>query len=188
MIVSAASRMVSAISFGVFCRAAPSTSAIIRSTNDSPGLRRDLHDDPVGQHGRAAGDRRCGRRPTRGSTGADSPVMADSSTVAMPSTTSPSPGIDLARLDDHEVADPQLGAGHLAPRRRRRAAGARRSPSWCARSDSACALPRPSATASARLANSTVNHSHTAISQANTLGSAIAKTGDQHRARPRRRT
>jgi len=31
------------------------------------------------------------------------------------------------------------------------------------RSDSACALPRPSATASAKLANSTVNHSHTMI-------------------------
>src|SRR3954462_5354901 len=31
-------RMWSAISFGVFCLAAPSTSAIIRSRNDSPGL------------------------------------------------------------------------------------------------------------------------------------------------------
>src|SRR6202021_858827 len=31
------------------------------------------------------------------------------------------------------------------------------------RSDSACALPRPSATASAKLANSTVNHSHRMI-------------------------
>ena len=36
-IVSAASRMFSAISFGVLRRDAPSTSAIIRSTNDSPG-------------------------------------------------------------------------------------------------------------------------------------------------------
>ena len=38
MIVSAASRMSSAISFGVFCRLAPSTSAIIRSRKVSPGL------------------------------------------------------------------------------------------------------------------------------------------------------
>ena len=56
------------------------------------GLGGDLHDDPVRQHGGAAGDR--GRSPPDSrTTGADSPVMADSSTVAMPSTTSPSPGM-----------------------------------------------------------------------------------------------
>ena len=38
MIVSPDSRIVSAISFGVFCRAAPSTSAIMRSMNVSPGF------------------------------------------------------------------------------------------------------------------------------------------------------
>ena len=37
MIVSVASRMVRAISLGVFWRAAPSTSAIIRSRKVSPG-------------------------------------------------------------------------------------------------------------------------------------------------------
>ena len=36
--VIATSRMVSAISFGVFWRFAPSTIAIMRSRNDSPGL------------------------------------------------------------------------------------------------------------------------------------------------------
>ena len=36
--VKPTSRMCRAISFGVFCRAAPSTSAIIRSRNDSPGF------------------------------------------------------------------------------------------------------------------------------------------------------
>ena len=41
---------------------------------------------------------------------------------------------------------------------------------------SAWARPRPSATASARFAKTTVNHSHTATSQANTLGSTIAET------------
>ena len=39
-----------------------------------------------------------------------------------------------------------------------------------ARRDAAWALPRPSATASARLANTTVSHSQTVIDQANTLG------------------
>ena len=51
--------MLSAISFGVFCRSAPSTSAIIRSRNVSPGFARDPHDDLVGQHAGAAGDRRA---------------------------------------------------------------------------------------------------------------------------------
>ena len=40
----------------------------------------------------------------------------------------------------------------------------------------ACALPRPSATASAKLANSTVSHSQPAISQPNSVGSATART------------
>ena len=57
MMVSAASRMFSAISFGVFCRLAPSTRAIIRSMKVSPGFWVILHDDPVGQHRGAAGDR-----------------------------------------------------------------------------------------------------------------------------------
>ncbi len=43
------------------------------------------------------------------------------------------------------------------------------------RSVSACALPRPSATASARLAKITVSHSHTTISQANQDGSTMAR-------------
>src|ERR1044072_3220850 len=37
MMVMPASRMLSAISFGVFCRAAPSTSAIMRSMKVEPG-------------------------------------------------------------------------------------------------------------------------------------------------------
>ena len=40
-----------------------------------------------------------------------------------------------------------------------------------ARNAAACALPRPSATASARLAKSTVSQSHTAMSPANNDGS-----------------
>ena len=44
------------------------------------------------------------------------------------------------------------------------------------RSASACALPRPSATASARLAKTTVSHSHMVISQSKTPPSLIART------------
>src|SRR4249919_1524531 len=43
------------------------------------------------------------------------------------------------------------------------------------RSDSACAFPRPSATASARLAKMTVSHSHTTVSHANHDGLMIAR-------------
>ncbi len=45
-----------------------------------------------------------------------------------------------------------------------------------ARSAAAWALPRPSATASARLAKTTVSHSHTTVAQANHEGSPIAST------------
>ena len=44
------------------------------------------------------------------------------------------------------------------------------------RSVAAWALPRPSATASARLAKTTVSHSQTVIAQANTDGSITART------------
>ncbi|RPK52623.1 hypothetical protein EES39_01235 [Streptomyces sp. ADI92-24] len=92
MIVRDASRMLSAISFGVLCRAAPSTSAIIRSMKVSPGfeviftmIRSESTLVPPVTADRSPPDSRI--------TGADSPVMADSSTLAMPSTTSPSPGM-----------------------------------------------------------------------------------------------
>ena len=39
-------------------------------------------------------------------TGADSPVIAASLTEATPSITSPSDGIDVAGLDQHDVARP----------------------------------------------------------------------------------
>ena len=93
MIVSPASRMLSAISFGVFWRLAPSTSAIIRSRKLSPGFgvtRTTISSDstrvPPVTAERSPPDSRI--------TGADSPVIADSSTLAMPS-------IDLAVAGDH---------------------------------------------------------------------------------------
>ena len=104
-------------------------------------------------------------------TGADSPVMADSSTDAMPSITSPSPGISspgptthrspIFRSVDATLLIEPSGWRTLAivsERVRRRV--------------SAWALPRPSATASAKFANSTVNHSHTAMRPANAVGVA----------------
>ncbi|RPK43553.1 hypothetical protein EES37_17080 [Streptomyces sp. ADI91-18] len=91
MTVRAASRMLSAISFGVFCRVAPSTSAIMRSMKLFPErevTRTTIESDrtvvPPVTPDRSPPDSR--------STGADSPVTADSSTIAAPSTTSPSAG------------------------------------------------------------------------------------------------
>ena len=86
------SRTVSAISFGVFCRFAPSTRPIMRSRNEWPGsapMRTTMRSEstlvpPV------TAER---SPPLSRMTGADSPVTADSSTEAMPSITSPSPGM-----------------------------------------------------------------------------------------------
>ena len=108
-------------------------------------------------------------------TGADSPVMADSSTDAMPSTTSPSPGMrspgpTTQRSPIFSSCD---GTSTTDPSGRR---------TWATvservlRSVSACALPRPSATASAKLANSTVNHSQIVTSVANPSVSRIASS------------
>ena len=155
MIVRPASRIDRAISFGVFCRSAPSTRAIIRSRNVSPGLaviRTTISSDstrvPPVTAERSPPDSRI--------TGADSPVIADSSTVAMPSTTSPSPGITSPRRHDAEspISSCDDGTSTSAPPSRR---------TWATvslrvlRSVAAWALPRPSAIASAKLANSTVN-------------------------------
>ncbi len=52
-----ASRMLSAISFGVFCRARALDEADHPVDERLTGLRRDAHHDAVGQHARAAGDR-----------------------------------------------------------------------------------------------------------------------------------
>ena len=97
-------------------------------------------------------------------------------------------GNHLAGLDDDVVAEPQVGRGDLllgrqsraVPESSRRAARHRLRP--VRRSVSACALPRPSATASARLAKTTVSQSHTAIDQPNTDGSLTASTVREDRA------
>ena len=127
MIVSDASRMFSAISFGVFCRLAPSTSAIIRSMKLSPGFCVIVDDDAVGQHLGAAGDRgpvtaglanhRC--RLAGDGRLVDAGDAVDDVAVA---------GDRLAGLDDDEVALQELRS--------------RRPPGCCAR--------RPSCPASSR--------------------------------------
>src|SRR6202171_5606410 len=92
MMVRPASRILSAISFGVFCRSAPSTSLIMRSMKVDPCaavIRTRIQSDstcvPRVPAERSPPDSRI--------TGADSPVIAASLTEAMPSTTSPSEGI-----------------------------------------------------------------------------------------------
>ena len=90
--VNAASTIASASSFGVRCRFAPSTSAIILSRNDSPGAavtRTRMASDST----RVPPVTPLRSPPPSRTTGALSPVMADSSTAATPSTTSPSAGI-----------------------------------------------------------------------------------------------
>ena len=91
-IVRTASRIVSAISLGVFCRLAPSTRPIMRSRKVWPRsavIRTTIRSDrtfvPPVTAERSPPDSRI--------TGADSPVIADSSTDAMPSTISPSEGM-----------------------------------------------------------------------------------------------
>ena len=87
-----ASRIVSAISFGVFCRLAPSTRVIMRSRKVWPRsavIRTTIRSDrtlvPPVTADLSPPDSRI--------TGADSPVIADSSTEATPSMISPSDGM-----------------------------------------------------------------------------------------------
>ena len=163
MMVKPTSRMLSAISFGVFWRSAPSTSLIMRSMKVEPGaavMRTLIQSDstwvPPVTAERSPPDSRM--------TGADSPVIAASFTEAIPSTTSPSDG--MVSPASTTTTSPTL---RLVPgtRRKLRRSVPIRSFAWVSvrvrRNASACALPRPSAIASAKLANSTVNHSHRTI-------------------------
>ena len=90
--VIATSRIVRAISFGVFWRLAPSTMLIIRSRNASPGLtlmRTMIQSDST----RVPPVTVLKSLPAARMTGALSPVIADSSIEATPTMTSPSPGM-----------------------------------------------------------------------------------------------
>ena len=106
-------------------------------------------------------------------TGADSPVIADSSTLATPATTSPSPGMISPALTSTRSPGIRwlLGTTATEP-------SLVSSRAWVSvralRRVSACALPRPSATDSARLPNTTVSHSQTATETLRALGWTIA--------------
>ena len=105
-IVMNASRMDSAISFGVRERLAPSTIAIMRSRNPSPSrlvTRTTSQSDST----RVPPVTEEKSPPASRSTGADSPVTALSLTEATPSTTSPSAGMIVVCFDQHEIAAPK---------------------------------------------------------------------------------
>ncbi len=163
--VSAASRMFSAISFGVLRRSAPSTSVIMRSRKDCPGscvisttISSEVTRVPPVTALRSPPDSRI--------TGADSPVIADSSTVAMPSITVPSPGISSPAGTTTTSPRVSSAAALVEPSRMIATVSLR-----IALSVSACARPRPSAKASAMFANTTVSHSQIEIVNVNHDGS-----------------
>ena len=113
MMVRLASRMLSAISLGVFCRAAPSTRAIIRSRKVSPGfavIRTTIRSEST-RVPPVTADR---SPPASRITGADSPVIADSSTLAMPSIDVAVAGDQVAGLAHDAVVDLEVGGGHQA--------------------------------------------------------------------------
>src|SRR6266568_1374964 len=170
MIVRLAIRILSAISFGVLCRFAPSTRAIMRSRKVWPGLAL-ICTTIQSESTRVPPVTALRSPPLSRMTGADSPVMADSSTEATPSTTSPSPGMTSP-----------ASTSTISPLRRSGAATSCTAPYRSAlarrfaivvvrarRSVSACALPRPSAIASAKLAKTTVNHSQMATASTKSL-------------------
>ena len=172
--VSTASKIVRAISFGVFCRFAPSTRPIIRSRNVWPRsavMRTTMRSDrtfvPPVTAERSPPDSRM--------TGADSPVIADSSTEAIPSTISPSDGImsPASQTTMSPLPSAEAGTRSSVPSgRRRRASVSER----IRRSVSACALPRPSAIASAKLAKITVRKSQAVMLQSKRPGWAMDST------------
>ena len=93
-------------------------------------------------------------------TGADSPVIADSSTEPTPSMISPSAGMTSPASTTTTSPRCSSAAGTRAAVATQRSAFV---VVRVARSALACALPRPSAIASAKFANSTVSQSQTAI-------------------------
>src|SRR6202050_1472857 len=174
MMVRTASSIVSAISFGVFCRLAPSTRVIIRSKKVWPRsavMRMTIRSErtlvPPVTAERSPPDSRI--------TGADSPVIADSSTDAMPSVISPSEG--MRSLASQTTMSPLFSSAAATSSSVPSAFSRRASVSErILRRVSAWALPRPSAMASAKLAKITVRKSQIVIDQVKTDVWAIAST------------
>ena len=177
MIVRPASRMLSAISFGVLRRSAPSTRAIMRSRKLLPGswvISTTIRSEST----RVPPVTALRSPPASRITGADSPVIADSSTEAMPSITVPSPGISSPASTTTTSPGCSSDGRALA----RRPAACATVSVRVARSASAWALPRPSASASARLANTTVSHSQSATVNVNQAGSLPPPSGSPPKA------
>ena len=170
---------------------APSTSAIIRSRNDSPGLLGDLDDDPVGEHARAAGDGRAvaagladhGRGLAGDRRLVDRGDALDHGAVARD---------HLARLDDDDVAAASARRRACVDRR----AASRRSPSAsrAASPPGPCRGPRRSPRRGCRRGPSATARPRR--SSVNQPGSSPPSTGAEPAApvdvrsarRPRRRT
>src|ERR1700722_3184177 len=166
------STMFKAISFGVFWRRAPSIMEIIRSRNELPSsavtrttIRSLITFVPPVTALRSP--------PLSRMTGADSPVMADSSTVAMPSTISPSPAImsPASQTNRSPIFSSALGTDVSLPLTSLRGIVLVRN----LRKASAWALPRPSAIASAKFANKQVNHNQRQIWTLNRLHCPLKK-------------
>ena len=168
MIVRAARRMVRAISLGVFCRWEASTRRIIRSMKLCPGSA--VTTTVIVSDNTLVPPVTALRSPPASRiTGADSPVIADSSTVAAPLIISPSDGM-ISPADTMTISPfRRFSAGTCSVV----LSGLTRCAIVFVRvflSATACALPRPSARASAKLAKSTVNQSQSAIESAKVNG------------------
>ena len=159
--VSITSKILRAISLGVFCLDAPSTSDIILSIKFSPGfdvtliiiLSDKTFVPPVTA---------LLSPPLSLITGADSPVMADSSTEAIPSIISPSAGI--VSPDSAITTSPFLKRDAFIFSSFPSSLNSLAITSvFVLLRLSACALPLPSEMLSAKLANRTVNQSHNVI-------------------------
>ena len=129
------------------------------------GLLRDLDHEPVGEELRAAGD---GRAVAAGLADHGRGLAGDRGLVDRADALDDLAvgGDDLARLDDDDVAAsgaPAAGTSSTC----RRGAPASVVVVRVARSAFACALPRPSAIASAKFANRTVSQSQNAITPTN---------------------
>ena len=144
-------------------------------------LRRHSDGDPIREDARASGDGRAvaarladhGRRLAGDRRLVDARDPVDHLAVG---------GDHLPGHDDHLVARPQLRARDGLVRAVGRSRRARSSPRASGATPRPGPCPRPSAIASAKLANSTVNQSHTAISHANTFGSRDRECRDEQAA------
>ncbi len=172
--VRPASSTVSASSLGVLRRSAPSTMAIIRSRKVLPAstVMRTLIQSETTVVPPVTADR---SPPLSRMTGALSPVMAASFTEATPSMISPSEGTMSPASTSTTSPALSLKAAVMTTAPFSSSSLALTSTRW-ARNASAAALPRPSAMLSAKLANSTVNQSHSAIWNAHPDEAPVARS------------